>query len=162
MPKPKEYRRQVKLMGSIFEFIVIAESAEALVDEGIEEVKRIEYLLTEFSDTSQTSLINKASGHGSVKVDPEVFEIITRSCQLSKITQGAFDITSGVLKKLYNFKGGNPSFPSDNQIRTALKKVGYGKIVLSGENLVSLAEPGMHIGFGAIGKGYAADKVKEL
>lgn len=149
-------------MGSVFEFIVISELAEVIVNEGIEEVKRIEYLLTEFSDTSQTSLINKASGLGSVNVDTEVFEIIKRCCHLSRVTQGAFDITSGVLKKLYNFKDHQPRIPTADQIKTAMCKVGYEKVMLANENSVSLSEPGMHIGFGAIGKGYAADKVKEL
>lgn len=162
MARPDEYRRQVKLMGSLFEFIVIAEDAERIIEEGIQEVKRIESLLTEFSPDSQTSLINKAAGLNTVQVDSEVYEIIGRCKQLSRLTQGAFDITSGILKKLYNFKEGMPSLPSSSEIKSALARVGYQKIELSENNCISLAAPGMHIGFGAIGKGLAADKVKKL
>lgn len=162
MGKPEEHRRQARLMGTTFEFIVIADSGESIIDEGINEVKRIESLLTEFSATSQTSLINNAAGSRPVPVDPEVYDIVKRSKQLSGITQGAFDITSGVLKKMYNFKGGKSQMPDKEKIRDALNKVGSEKIALSGNNSVSLTIPGMHVGFGAIGKGYAADRVKTL
>ncbi|MEP2669031.1 MAG: FAD:protein FMN transferase [Cyclobacteriaceae bacterium] len=160
----KEFRRSAKLMGSAFEFVLIAkeEEGEKLLDECIAEVKRIEVLLTEFSDTSQTAHINKAAGTDFVKVDTETFQIIQRSLGISKLTQGAFDISAGVLKKLYDFKGDSFSFPDKKLVQQTLQKVGYQKIELSGDNKVKLQTVGMHIGFGAIGKGYAADKVKTL
>lgn len=159
----KEFRRSARLMGSAFEFVLIAQqdTGEKLLDECVDEVKRIEALLTEFSDASQTTQINKAAGYHAVKVDTETFQIIQRSLRISKLTQGAFDITSGVLKKLYNFKGASFSLPDKKLIQQTLQKVGYQKIELS-ENKVKLQTTGMHIGFGAIGKGYAADKVKTL
>lgn len=160
----KEFRRSAKLMGSAFEFVLIAqkEEGEKLLDECIAEVKRIEILLTEFSNTSQTAQINQAAGIDFVEVDKETFQIIQRSLGISKLTQGAFDITAGVLKKLYNFKGKSFSLPDKKLIQQTLNKVGYQKIELSGNDKVKLKTAGMHIGFGAIGKGYAADKVKQL
>lgn len=160
----KEFRRSAKLMGSAFEFVLIAqeEEGENLLDECIAEVKRIEVLLTEFSETSQTAQINQAAGKRFVEVDAETFQIIQRSLGISKLTQGAFDITAGVLKKLYNFKGDSFSLPDKKLIQQTLNKVGYQKIRLSDDNQVKLLNAGMHIGFGAIGKGYAADKVKVL
>jgi len=151
-------------MGSAFEFIIIAQPdlGEKLLDECVAEVKRIEALLTEFSDSSQTSKINNASGKEAVEVDEETFQIIKRSIDISKLTQGAFDITSGVLKKLYNFKRVDFEIPDDSVIGAALAKAGYQKIELLGKNKVKLSVEGMRIGFGAIGKGYAADKVKAL
>jgi FAD:protein FMN transferase len=160
-----ECRRQARLMGSAFEFVVIADdqaAGEALLDLAVDEVKRIEFLLTEFSETSQTSLINRNAGLLPVEVDAEVYDIIKRCKQISAITQGAFDITSGLLKKMYNFKGQQFKMPDEAQINGALKCVGYRDIQLLEGNRVLLASPDMHIGFGAIGKGYAADKVKSL
>src|SRR5690606_8858021 len=78
------------------------------------------------------------------------------------LTQGAFDISASVLKKLYNFKGDDFVLPEVNQIKSALSKAGYEKIQLLSHNQVFLTEPGMYIGFGGIGKGYAADRVKKL
>jgi FAD:protein FMN transferase len=161
----QEYRRQARLMGSAFEFVILAdddETGEALLNTSVEEVKRIEYLLTEFSETSQTSLINRNAGLDPVEVDVEVYEIIKRCKQISAITQGAFDITAGLLKKMYNFKGQQFTMPTEVQINDALTRVGYRDVTLLEGNRVRLAKPSMHISFGGIGKGYAADKVKEL
>ncbi len=159
----QEFRRQVKLMGSAFEFVLLADDdGEELLNVAVNEVKRIENILTEFSEDSQTTRINQASGMRPVTVDPEVYDIIKRSKEISAITQGAFDITSGLLKKMYNFKGQQFTLPNEAQLSEAMKRVGYKNISLLDEHRVYLTEPNMHISFAAIGKGYAADKVKEL
>jgi thiamine biosynthesis lipoprotein len=161
----KEYSRQDKLMGSAFEFIVTAGNDAAgakLLDECAEEVRRIETIFTEFSETSQTSLINRNAAKQFVAVDDEVYQLIERSLHISKLTSGAFDISSGILKKLYRFRGEDFSLPSKEKIKEALSKTGYKKIKLLPAGKVMLSADGMHIGFGAIGKGYAADKVKEM
>jgi thiamine biosynthesis lipoprotein len=159
-----ECKKQVRLMGSSFEFIIVEkeEAGYELIEIAIAEVKRIENLLTEFSTSSQTSQINQSAGIKSVIVDEEVYAIIKRSNELSKLTQGAFDISAVALRKLYNFKGQDFSFPDESQIRNALNVVGYNKIDLSKPNEVYLTKSGMHIAFGAIGKGYAADRVKKI
>ncbi|MEO7989609.1 MAG: FAD:protein FMN transferase [Chryseolinea sp.] len=151
-------------MGSSFEFIIVEkeEVGYELIEIAIAEVKRIESLLTEFSTSSQTFHINQSAGIKSVPVDEEVYAIIKRSNELSKLTQGAFDISAVALRKLYNFKGHDFSFPDENQIRNTLDVVGYTKINLSIPNEVYLTKPGMHIAFGAVGKGYAADRVKKI
>lgn len=160
----REFRRQAFLMGSAFEFILIAPEAhgEHLLDRSVAEVKRLELLLTEFDPDSQTSLINRAAGVEPVAVPEEVYQLILRSNNISQLTQGAFDITSGLLKRLYNFKGEHFIFPSPGQIRQALRKVGYQNIQLMKLHQVFLKHKGMRIGFGGIGKGYAADKVKTM
>ncbi|HEX5172246.1 MAG TPA: FAD:protein FMN transferase [Cyclobacteriaceae bacterium] len=151
-------------MGSAFEFVLVAnaDEGETLLDECVDEVRRIEFLLTEFSDTSQTFLINQSAGKKAVRVDDEVYSLLSRCKEISRLTQGAFDITSGALKKLYNFKGESFTMPTDEVIRETLSKVDFNKIQLSENHEVLLASPGMHISFAAIGKGYAADKVKNL
>ncbi len=159
----QEYRKQVRLMGSVFEFVLLAdENGEELLNLAVDEVKRIEDILTEFSDKSQTTMINQSAGIRPVTVDQEVYEIIKRSKEISGITQGAFDITSGLLKRMYNFKGQQFTLPDEARLTEALKCVGYKNISLLDGHRVYLTKPNMHIGFGAIGKGYAADKVKEL
>ncbi len=159
-----ECKKQVRLMGSSFEFIIVEkeELGYDFIEIAIAEVKRIENLLTEFSTTSQTSQINQSAGIKSVHVDEEVYSIIKRSTELSKLTQGALDITAVALRKLYNFKGQEFLLPDEDQIRNILDLVGYSKIDLSKPNEVYLTKSGMHIAFGAIGKGYAADRVKKI
>jgi FAD:protein FMN transferase len=156
----RETRRHARLMGSDFEFVIVDEEPDTALNAAIDEVKRIESLLTEFSGTSQTSLINQNAGIQPVLVDEEVYRLIKRCKELSGLTQGAFDITCGLLKQLYNFKGEIFKLPDATSIHTVLGKTGSDKIQLKEPNRVFLNTPGMHIAFGAIGKGYAADMVK--
>jgi len=165
MAKPVSVNRILKLMGNRFEFTVIAEHEQegnVAIDAAIEEVRRIEYLLTTFSDLSQTSLINEHAGLSPVNVDEEVISLIERSVRISEITDGAFDITYGSIdKRLWNFDPGMTSLPDE---ATALESVGlidYRNVILDKEkSTVFLKNKGMRIGFGGIGKGYAADMAK--
>jgi thiamine biosynthesis lipoprotein len=151
-------------MGSSFEFIVVVpeDEAEDLLEKCVKEVKRIEDVLTEFSENSETSKINQAAGIRSMRVPDEVFQLLKRCARLSHLTQGAFDISASLLKKLYRFRGEALETPDEDTLRTALRKVGHEKIKLKQPGSVLLEVPGMHIGFGAIGKGYAADRVKSM
>lgn len=151
-------------MGSAFEFILLAEEdrGNQLLDRCVEEVRRIESLLTEFSETSRTSLINNAAGIRPVKVDDEVYQLIKRCKDLSKLTQGAFDITAAAFRGLYQFKKVTAKLPSEDLIKERLELVGYEKIKLQGDGFVFLPLRGMRIGFGGIGKGYAADRVRDI
>lgn len=161
----KEYTLKTKLMGSAFEFIVVANDNNKgyeLLTACTEEVQRIEKLLTEFSTDSETALINRNAGIQPVPVSEESYQLIKRSVHISQLTNGTFDITAGALKKLYNFKGQQFQLPGKEVIQETLSKIGYHKIQLQKNNRVLLQEKNMHIGFGAIGKGYAADKLKQL
>ena len=154
-----------RLMGSDFELIVIEKNeAEAIarLEEGIAEIRRIEGLLTEFREDSQTSLINRNAGVNPVVVDEEVYALVQRSLHISGLTQGAFDITASVLKSLYDFKSGKSELPDPIVIAGKLTLTGSQHIEMPAKNQVFLKRKGMRIGFGAIGKGYAADRVRAL
>lgn len=165
MAKPVSVNRMLKLMGNRFEFTVIAaneQDGNVAINTAIAEAQRIENLLTTFSDLSQTSLINAHAGLSPVKVEEEVINLIERSIRVSEITDGAFDITYGSIdKRLWNFDPDMTSLPDE---ATALKSVGlidYRNVILNKEkSTVFLKNKGMRIGFGGIGKGYAADKAK--
>jgi len=165
MAKPVSVNRILKLMGNRFEFTVIAEHEQegnVAIDAAIDEVRRIEYLLTTFSDLSQTSLINEHAGLSPVKVDEEVISLIERSIRISEITDGAFDITYGSIdKRLWNFDMGMTSLPDEETAMASVELIDYRNVILNKEkSTVFLKKKGMRIGFGGIGKGYAADKAK--
>ncbi len=160
-----EHKVRLKLMGSAFEIIVVENDtsiAKKLLEEAVEEIKRIEFLLTEYSETSVTHSINIKAGIHPVQVPEEVYQLLKRTQNISAITQGAFDITVSPLKKLYNFKHADFIFPDKNKITETLKIVGYNHLKLLPDNYVYLAKKGMRISFAAIGKGYAADCVKKI
>ena len=151
-------------MGSVFTLGIATTSSEqagVLLDMGIAEIKRIEDLLSEFRPESETSLINGKAYHAPVSVSEECFSILKRSLDISRLTKGDFDITVGPLKKLYRFKNDQFAFPSSAAVQDALAKVGHQKVQLSDatQSIRFMAE-GMQISFAAIGKGYAADRVK--
>lgn len=162
----KEYRVTTKLMGCAFELIVgHPDDAEGtkLLQYGIDEIKRIEGLLSEFKPGTFTTMLNEQAGIKSVICDEEVCALMERCINISALTRGAFDITVGPLKKIYQFKNEQFEFPAKELIWEALDKVGYKKILLdAGKKEIFLSERNMHISFAAIGKGYAADQVKKM
>jgi len=163
----REFKKTMRLMGNSFEITVVADDeywAEECINDAINEIKRIEKLLTTFDDDSQTNRINRMAGVESVTVDREVFELIQRSIRISDITQGAFDITYGSIdKSLWNFDKTMTSLPDKETARSMVHLVNYKNILLDDKECsVMLTEKGMRIGFGGIGKGYAAEMAKNL
>ena len=158
--------RTLKLMGCHFEITVVAKDqveGDRYIDMAVAEITRIEKLISEWDPTTQTSMINQNAGIKPVKVDPELFSLIERSIQISKITDGAFDISFAAMDKIWKFDGSMTKMPQEEAIRQSVAKVGYRNIILNKEDgTVFLKLPGMKIGFGAIGKGYSADKSKAL
>jgi len=153
-------------MGTRFDISVVEKDslkANNYIDLAIEEISRIEKLISSWDKNSQTSLINKNAGIEPVKVDAELFNLIKRSLIISKLTDGAFDISYASMDKIWKFDGSMKVMPTETAIKVSVAKVGYQNIILNNENqTVFLKLKGMKIGFGAIGKGYAADKAKEL
>lgn len=162
-----EYKRIEKLMGNRFEITVVARDekfANSKIELAVCEIKRIESLLSTYNDNSQTNQINKQAGINAVKVDKEVFELIERSIKISTITDGAFDISYGSIdKRLWNFDKTMTSLPDEEIAKKSVQKIDYRNITLDKEKgTVFLKEKEMRIGFGGIGKGYAAEMAKKL
>ncbi len=153
-------------MGSDFEITVLAEDesiAQINIQEAIDEISRIEALISSWKEDSQTSLINTNAGVQPVVVSKELFELILYCQSLAELTQGAFDITHASMNKLWDFNEAQHYLPAAYEIGEAVNKTGFRKIVLDPDTYsVYLPLPEMKIGFGAIGKGYAADKAKAL
>lgn len=160
------YKRTLKLMGSRFDITVVANDSvqgNQYIDTAVAEISRIEKLISSWDGNSQTSKINRNAGIKPVKVDSELVELIERAIGISKLTDGAFDISYASMDNIWKFDGSMTTMPSEEEITASVSKVGYQNIILNKENsTVFLKSEGMKIGFGAIGKGYAADKAKDL
>jgi thiamine biosynthesis lipoprotein len=163
--RPTVFRRRLKLMGNQFEISVVAgEEARAYecIEAGVREIQRIEKLLTTYDESSETNLINRYAGIIPVRVSREIFDLIERSTRISAITQGAFDISYGsVDKRLWNFDTSMRCLPDRRLAMKMVRLINYRNIILDkGESSVYLKEKGIRIGFGGIGKGYAAERAK--
>jgi thiamine biosynthesis lipoprotein len=160
------FKQTLKLMGNRFDITVVANNsveANRYIDLAVDEISRIEKLISSWDANSQTSEINRNAGVKPVKVDQELYNLIERALAISKITDSAFDISYASMDRIWKFDGSMTEMPSEEDIKKSVAKVGYQNIELSPEDMtVFLKLPGMKIGFGAIGKGYAADMAKAL
>ncbi|MBI2282008.1 MAG: FAD:protein FMN transferase [Bacteroidetes bacterium] len=160
------FQRKLKLMGSKYDITVVAnDSIEAnnYIDIAANEISRIEKIISSWDSNSQTSEIIRNAGIKPVVVGKELFDLIKRSIAISKLTDGAFDISYASMDKVWRFDGSMKKMPTEDEIKTSVEKVGYQNIILNEENYsVFLKLKNMKIGFGAIGKGYSADKAKDL
>ena len=153
-------------MGSRFEITVVHRdevAAARAIAAAWSEIDRIEGAISSWDPASETSAVNRAAGVGPVVVSRELFALIRRSIKISDLTGGAFDITFGGVGKLWDFKAERPVLPSAEAIATALALVDYGSVVLDPAGpTVFLPRAGMRIGFGGIGKGYAANRAMKI
>ena len=160
------YKEVFKAMGSRFEVTVVAETemmAKSTIAAAQAEIDRIEDLISSWDPKSQTSAINLNAGKEAVAVDEELFQLIKRSIGISQVTQGAFDITYASMDRLWLFDGSMTSLPSEEDIAGSVARIGWEKVVLDPKSrTVYLSEEGMKMGFGGIGKGYAAEKALEV
>ncbi|PRD53973.1 FAD:protein FMN transferase [Sphingobacterium gobiense] len=160
------FEKQTTQMGSVFGFVLV-ENDSAQVQQYFQlvadEIERIENLISEWRPHTQISQVNRNAGIRPVKVDREVFELTQRAIEYSRLTEGAFDISIAALDKIWLFDGSMERLPSDDVIRNSVRHVGYQHVILDSTNVtIFLEKKGMKIGFGSIGKGYAADKGREL
>lgn len=150
------------LMGSVFEIAVwapagrepeAAESARA----GLDLIAALEEKISEWKPSSEISAVNAAAGGEPVKVGPETRELVGAMVEWSRRTGGAFDVTGGPLFRRWERARKEKNLPPGAEVDALRAAVGWERIEL-GSGAVRLAKPGMSIGTGAIGKGWAADK----
>ena len=166
---PKElykFTSEQNYMGTVFVITAIdelEEKAQHAVELAYKEVERIEQLISSWDENSETAAINRNAGVKPVKVSEELFNLIERSKKVSELTGGVFDISFASIDKIWRFDGSVTSIPSETDIKSSVEKINYKNIILDNANqTVFLKEKGMKIGFGAIGKGYAANRCKAL
>jgi thiamine biosynthesis lipoprotein len=159
-------KKNAVLMGSRFDITIVAEDsvkAKQHIEEVIAEIDRIEQMISDWIPQSQVSEINRQAGLQPVKVDRELFELTRRAIQFSEWTEGAFDISFAAMDRIWKFDGSMDTLPDSATIQKAIANIGYRYIELDSINsTIFLTRPGMKIGFGATGKGYAADAGRAL
>lgn len=151
----------------MFEITVVADDqhwAKEKIDSAVAEIKRIENLFTTYNDASVTNIINANAGIKEVVVCSEMLELIKRANRISEITDGAFDLSYGSLdKSLWNFDQEMKSLPTPDTAKNIVKFINYKNIIIDNErSTVFLKNNSMRIGFGGIGKGYAAEMAKNV
>ncbi len=153
-------------MGTTFTIVAYGESRSRLqgaVDSAFDEMRRIEAVLSNYREDSEWSRINREAAERPVAVSGEVFRLLQACRAYSRASGGAFDITVGPLLKLWGFYRGSGRVPHRAEIRTALARVGYEKVILDpAQRTVRFAVAGVELDPGGIGKGYAVDRMVEI
>lgn len=121
----------------------------------IDEVRRIEAKYSRYRDDSVTAAINRCAGAGAFEADEETAALLDFADTLYAQSEGAFDLTSGVLRRAWNFK--EPRLPDAQEVEELLPLVGWQHVEWDGRQL-RLPRAGMEIDFGGLGKEYAADR----
>jgi thiamine biosynthesis lipoprotein len=157
---------KTSLIGSPFELTVVAKDstqAKLYFDASVQEVKRIELLISEWKPETEISKVNSQAGISAVKVSEEVYDLVERALKISKISDGAFDLTFASMEKLWQFdKKEHASLPNPEMVSNCVKNVGYHFIQMDKKKQsIFISNPKTKIGLGGIGQGYIADKISE-
>lgn len=153
-------------MATRFEFVLHGTNAVALraaAEEALDEVERLENLLSLYRPHTDIARVNAGAAQGPIRVAPEVFHLLQRAFALSHATDGAFDITAAPLIRAWGFVGGTGARPTTEELAAARSAVGPAGVVFDEARFtVRFQRPGVQLDLGGIGKGYALDRAAEL
>jgi thiamine biosynthesis lipoprotein len=153
------------IMGTFAHIVAVAEdsgTAKKCIQAALEEIHKVDNLMSDYKSDSEISRVNREAYEKAVQVSESTYEVLQRSVEFSKMTDGAFDVTIGPLVALFRKAKESKVAPGEEQIALARSKVGFEKLNLDSENqTVQFADKGMLLDLGGIAKGYAIDKAIE-
>ena len=169
--EPAVVKRQTAVMGTTLHMVLISDTMteselEAIATSALEEVNRVEKLMSSWVKDSDVNRLNAAGGNNPVVVDLSTFEVVKMALRACEVTEGAFEITVSPLVDLWGFGAKSKesfSIPSAEAIQEALTHVGHDKVVLHPETTsISFTEDGVTIDLAGIAKGYGVDRAMKV
>lgn len=134
---------------------------QAAIDAVMDEMHRIDRLMSPYKENSELSLINREAANGPVRVGDEMMRLLNSAQHFSKLSDGAFDITFASVGRLFDYR--ERIRPSDAQLALARAAIGYRNLQLDLKaGTVQFGKPGMCIDLGGFAKGYAVDNATRL
>jgi thiamine biosynthesis lipoprotein len=153
------------IMGTDVTITVVARSAaegESAIEAGMAELRRLDAMMSLYKDESEITKVNLAAGKHPVKVSPEMIEVVDSAAEISKLSDGVFDITIGPLVVLWQMRLKEGRAPMDAEIARIKPLVNYKNIVVDRKaSTIFLKKAGMIMDFGGM-KGYTADRVAAI
>ena len=142
-------------------FASSASRAERVAEAAIADVARIEAKYSRYRDDSVTTRINHAAGKEHVAIDAETAALLRYADQCFRLSEGRFDITAGVLRRVWDFGAKPAHVPSGEALEAARTSIGWADVEWD-DHAVRLPREAMELDFGGIGKEYAADRVAAI
>jgi thiamine biosynthesis lipoprotein len=153
------------VMGTFARVVAVAkdsDTAQECIQAALAEIRLVDELMSDFKSDSEIAQANAEAADHPVQVGESTFEVLARSVEFSKLSDGAFDVTVGPLVDLFRTAKRTGAAPAEEQIAQTKAKVGFEKLELDGQNrTVRFTVKGMRLDLGAIAKGYAVDKAAE-
>ncbi len=138
------------------------EAGEAAIDAGMAELRRLDAMMSLYKDGSEITKVNLAAGERPVTVSSEMIDAVERAVEVSRLSDGVFDVTIGPLVVLWQMRLKEGTVPSDDEIARVRKLVDYRNIVIDRKaSTIFLRKKGMILDLGGM-KGYLADRVADL
>jgi FAD:protein FMN transferase len=154
------YQFTFNALGGLCDIDVLGvERLDSLIEIAVAEVRRIETKYSRYIESSIVGQINAQAGLGFVSCDDETCGLLDYANTLYEHSEGLFDITSGVLRRVWDFGKNKP--PALDELRQILPLIGWSKFERKG-NKVRLKKAGMQIDLGGFGKEYAVDRVASI
>lgn len=149
-------------MACAYSIVVYGEEESKLaaaVTAALDEVDRIDRLMSHYKQESPLSKLNRTAASQAVKVEPELFDFIAECLRYSRESDGAFDVTVGPLLKAWGFFRGEGRMPKAAELAEARGKVGWRHVILNQqEKTIRFDRAGVELDLGGIAKGYAVDR----
>jgi FAD:protein FMN transferase len=137
----------------------LSEAASA----AFEEIERLDQQMSNYSETSELTYINRNAARDGVIVEKELFDLLKLSIDYSRATGGAFDVTVGPLMKAWGFFNSQGRVPESSELKSVMAKVGYEHVTLNTSmHTIRFDREGVEIDLGGIAKGYAVDKAAQI
>jgi thiamine biosynthesis lipoprotein len=157
-------RQEAAIMGTAVTVELWHEDAargRALVRAVMDEMHRIDRLMSSYKPGSELSRVNAGAASAPVAVSSELMALIIQALDFSELTGGAFDITYASAGQHYNYRTGTR--PSESQLAQALPAIDYHHVVIDRqEGAIEFMHPGVRIDLGGIAKGYAVDRCMQI
>jgi thiamine biosynthesis lipoprotein len=158
------FRYGFAAMASVNEIQIWADAekdARRGADAAIADVLRIEAKYSRYRDDSVVTRINREAGVDAVPIDAETAALLRYADQCYRLSGGMFDITSGALRRAWDFRRTPPLLPTAAALADAISAIGWCEVEWS-EDAIRLPRSGMEIDFGGVCKEYAADRMATL
>lgn len=157
----KDYVYTRLLMGTLVE-ITLKKDDKTSANLAFSEIEKLESIFSSYIPSSDVSKINGNAGLGPVVVSPLVIDVVSKALDISKKSDGAFDISMGAMGGLWKITDGG-TVPKKSDITKKLKLVNYKNIVIDkSRNTVELKQEGMRIYLGGIAKGFIVGRAIEV
>lgn len=167
--KPLEIKYTRTLMGTVVEITLVGKDEANLnvaAEAAFSEIKRLEGLMSHYKEDTDVGRINAVAGKEAVHVSSETFEVIETALEVSRLSNGAFDVTMGILGKVWHFTKddkGELTPPSREEVKKLLPLIDYRQVTVDKKNnTVRLAKQGTRINLGGIAKGYIVGKAADV